>query len=93
LEDINSKVSKYVVQEERSLVNTPANRNIREWVQRPEFRLTGQYSIPHSGLSGFGKLLVYEYLDYTGGEIREIELDMPVLGRKIKVSVGKKGQS
>jgi 4-amino-4-deoxy-L-arabinose transferase-like glycosyltransferase len=84
---------KYVVQEERSLVNTPANRNIREWVQRPEFRLTGQYSIPHSGLSGFGKLLVYEYLDYTGGEIREIELDMPVLGRKIKVSVGKKGQS
>ncbi len=78
---------KYIVQEERDLVNTPANRRLREWIQEAKFKLVQKYSIPCTGLKGFGNLLVFEYLDYEAKPIRQVELDMPMLGRKIRVRV------
>jgi hypothetical protein len=78
---------KYIVQEEKDLMRTPANRRLREWIQGPEFRLAKKYSITCKGLNGFGDLLVYEYLDYQAKSIREIDLDMPVMGRRITVTL------
>jgi hypothetical protein len=76
---------KYIVQEERDLVNTLTNKRLRGWIQGPEFRLARKYPISFCGLSGFGSLLVYEYLDYEAKPLKQIDLDMPTLGRRISV--------
>jgi hypothetical protein len=78
---------KYLVQEERDLMNTPANRRLRQWIKRPEFRLVKKYSITSRKLQGFGSLLVYEYLDYEEKPITQVDLDMPIMGRKISVKL------
>ncbi len=89
--DVLSRYSiKYIVQEEADLMNTPANRRLRQWMQEPEFRLVKKCSISSRGLNGLGSLLVYEYLDYEAKPIREVELDMPMLGRKISVKLESK---
>ena len=78
---------KYVVQEERDSLKTPANRRLRQWMQGPEFRLVEKYPISCRGLNGFGSLFLYEYLDYKAKPIRRIDLDMPAMGRKISVKL------
>lgn len=78
---------KYIVQEEENLLNTPANRKLRQWVRAPKFRLVREYSIPCEGFRGFGDLLVYKYSDYEAKPIKQIDLDMPVLGRTFGVKV------
>ena len=86
--DILNRYSiKYIVQEERDSMNTPANRRLRQWIQGPEFKLIQKYSIACRGFNGFGNLLVYEYLDYQPKSIRQIDLDIPVMGRRITVKV------
>lgn len=79
---------KYVVQEEKDSLNTPANRRLRQWVQGSEFKLLMKYPIQSRGLNGaIGSLLVYEYLNYKKGAIKQIDLDMPIMGRKISVKI------
>lgn len=89
--DILNRYSiKYIVQEEKDLLNTPANRKLRQWIQEPNFRLVQKYPVSFKGLNGFGSLLVYEYLDYEAKPIREVELDMPIMGQKISVKLEEK---
>ena len=76
---------KYLVQEERDLMNTRANKRLREWIQRPEFRLLREYPVVEKGMNGFGNLLVFEYLGYEAKPMTQVELDMPIMGRKISV--------
>ena len=78
---------KYVVQEERDSLKTPANKSLRQWMQGPEFKLVRECRIRCRGLDGFGNLLVYEYLDYEAKPLRQIDLDMPVMERKISVKL------
>lgn len=76
---------KYLVQEERDLMNTRANKRLREWIKRPEFRLLQQHPVVERGMNGFGNLLVFEYLGYKAKPMTEVELDMPIMGRKMRV--------
>jgi hypothetical protein len=76
---------KYLVQEERDLMNTRANKRLRQWTKRAEFRLLQQHPVVERGMNGFGNLLVFEYLGYKAKPMTEVELDMPIMGRKIKV--------
>ncbi|MHA2427039.1 MAG: ArnT family glycosyltransferase [Candidatus Hermodarchaeia archaeon] len=78
---------KYIIQEERDLLATPGNRRLREWVKRPEFRLVQKFTVSSNELDVIRNFLVYEYLGYTKKPIRRINLDMPMLGRKISVDV------
>jgi len=78
---------KYVVQEGKDSMKTAANSRLRRWVQGKKFKLIDEYPLTEHGLGSSGKLLVYEYLDYEPKAIREIELDMPMLGRKMKVKI------
>jgi len=81
---------KYVVQEEKDSMNTPANKRLRSWMQEPAFRLARTYRLLTRGFGSGSddRLLVYEYLGYSGEPIDAIELDMPMLGRKIRVQIG-----
>lgn len=81
---------KYIVQEEKDSINTLANRRLRQWVQGPKFELVEKYHVSSWALDGFGDLLVYEYLDYEKKPITHIDLDMPMMGRKISVDLRKK---
>ena len=81
---------KYVVQEEKDLMNTPANKRLRNWLQGPGFTLVREFSVPHRGLKGFGSLLVYEYIDYEAKPLTQIDLDMPTMGGKISVKLQRK---
>jgi hypothetical protein len=76
---------KYIVQEEKDWTNTSANRRLRQWIRRPEFKLVQQFSVSSIGFNGPRSLLVYEYLDYEPNPIRQVVLDMPVMGREIIV--------
>lgn len=84
---LNRYSVKYVIQEEKDSINTPANRRLRKWVQGPKFRLVRQFPIPTRRMEGCGNLLAYEYLDYEEKPIGQVELDMPTMGRKIRVSL------
>jgi hypothetical protein len=84
---LNHYSVKYVIQEEKDLLKNPANRRLRQWIEGPKFRLVQEYPIQCLDLPGFGRLLVYEYLDYEARPITSVELDMPVLGRKISSRV------
>jgi hypothetical protein len=77
---------KYIIQEETDSLNTAANRRLRQWMQEPKFRLVQRYSVPSRGID-FGDLLVYEYLDYEARPFDEVELDMPMMGRRISVKL------
>ena len=46
--------------------------------------------MPTCGFNGDGQFCVYKYLDYKPKPLGVIELDMPMLGKKIIVDVGKK---
>lgn len=76
---------KYLVQEERDLMNTRANKRLRQWIQRPEFRLLQQHPVVEKEMNGFGNLLIFEYLGYKAKPMTQVELDMPIMGRKISV--------
>jgi 4-amino-4-deoxy-L-arabinose transferase-like glycosyltransferase len=79
---------KYIVQEEEDSLRTPANTRLRQWVKEPEFRLVKRYPVRSRGLRGaIGSLLVYEYLRYKKRPIRRIDLDMPMIGRKMSVRI------
>jgi len=81
---------KYVVQEENDLIGTPANRMLRNWIIKGDFSLVYRSPVSFQKLEGFGDLMVYRYLGYERHAISEIELDMPALGRRIKVELGRK---
>ncbi|MDY6836581.1 MAG: glycosyltransferase family 39 protein [Thermodesulfobacteriota bacterium] len=80
---------KYIVQEEKDFLGTPAIERLRQWVQKEGFTVVEEHSIDCRALSSFGSLVVYEYLDYEAKPIRRIDLDMPVLGRQLSVEVQK----
>jgi hypothetical protein len=80
---------KYVIQEEKDFLNTQANKKLRQWVRGPAFRLVEEFVIPCREIDCFGKLLVYEYLNYERKTIEQVDLDMPTLGRVISVRIGK----
>lgn len=82
---------KYVVQEERDSIKTPANKRLRQWVKEGSFRLMDNYEIPCHGMKGFGHLLLYEYLGYKPKSITHVEIDVPFIERKISVKVRKQG--
>jgi hypothetical protein len=84
---LNRYSIKYIVQEEKDRINTPANRRLRQWIQRPEVRLVQKYPVSSKGFNGPGNLLVYEYLNYEAKPIQQVDLDMPVLGGRISVNV------
>ncbi|MDY6987488.1 MAG: hypothetical protein SWQ30_05460 [Thermodesulfobacteriota bacterium] len=66
-------------------MNTRANKRLRQWVRRPEFRLVGGYPMLSEHLEGFGDLPVYEYLDYSAKPLTRVEPEMQTLGRKLSV--------
>jgi hypothetical protein len=74
-------------------MKTRANRRIREWLKDPKFKIITRIPLVCEDFSGCNNLLVYEFLDYEPHSIRQIELEMPSLGRKILVDVGKQKQS
>jgi hypothetical protein len=80
---------KYIIQEERDRLKTEGNRKLREWVKGRKFTIVGKYPVHNPRLGGPGSLLVYRYSDYVSEPVREIELDMPALGRRISVKIGK----
>jgi hypothetical protein len=84
---LNGYSIKYVIQEQKNLLNTQANKRLRQWIQGPEFKLVGRYPTTTRGSGGPGNLLIYEYLNYEAKGISQIDLDMPVLGRKISVKL------
>jgi 4-amino-4-deoxy-L-arabinose transferase-like glycosyltransferase len=84
---LNRNAIKYIVEESKDSLKTAANVRLRQWVQGEKFKLVDEYPLTGHGLGSLGKLLVYEYLDYKPKAIREIELDMPMLGRKMKVKI------
>jgi hypothetical protein len=87
---LNRYSVKYIVQEQRDSIRTPGNRRLRQWVQRPEFKLVQEYPVHFQGLDPFGNLLVYEYLNYEKKAVEQVDLDMPTLGRRISVRVKEK---
>jgi hypothetical protein len=82
---LNRYSVKYVIQEEKDYLGTPANKRLRRWVQDPRFRLVRKYPVAYTGFDGSGDLVVYEFMDYVPAPIVEIEIDMPVMGRRITV--------
>ncbi|MDY6951335.1 MAG: glycosyltransferase family 39 protein [Thermodesulfobacteriota bacterium] len=83
---LNRYSIKYIIQEEKDAIGTPANRRLRKWIKGPTFRLVQQFPLSDGNSQGCGNLLVYEYLDYVEKPLRDIELDMPSMGRKISVT-------
>jgi hypothetical protein len=84
---LNRHSIKYIVQEERDLMRAPANKRLREWVGGSEFRLVQRIPVYWRHFSGFGDLLVYEYLNYEAKPIGQVDLSMPMLGGSISVKV------
>lgn len=80
---------KYIVQEEKDSVKTVANKKLRAWIKESEFRLVHPFPTDCRGMAGFGSLLVYEYLDYERKPIQQVDLEMPVQGRRISVKLEK----
>jgi hypothetical protein len=78
---------KYIIQEETDSMKTPANKKLRSWIQGPRFDLIKAFPIMTRGYKNNGRLLVYKYLDHETKPPNVIELDMPMLGRKITVKV------
>lgn len=78
---------KYIIQEEKDSLRTPANKRLRQWVQNPVFTLVEEHPIHCRAPDSSSNLLVYEYLDYEAKPITRIDLDMPVLGGKMSVGV------
>lgn len=83
---LNRYSIKYIIQEEKDWINTPANRRLRKWMQGSKFELVRQFPISTSRFKECGSLLVYEYLDYEEKPVTRVELDMPSMGRKIMVT-------
>ena len=88
--DLLKKYSiKYIVQEEADLLRTPANEQLRKWIEGEEFELVETFPISARLVKGFGRLMVYKYLDHSSEPIEEVVLHMPTLGRKMRVKIGK----
>lgn len=80
---------KYIVQEEADLLRTPANRKLRQWVRGAEFELVQTLPISATSVRGPGQLLIYKYRDHTSEPIDEVVLQMPTLGREMRVTIEK----
>ena len=87
LDKMDEYAVKYIVQEEKDSMRTAANTRLREWVQDDMFKLVKRYPMTSVGLPGIGDLLVYEYIDYKAKPLTQVELDMPMLGRKLTVHI------
>jgi len=68
-------------------VGTASNTRLRQWVKEDAFKLVKRYPTTSVGLAGIGDLLVYEYIYYKAKPITRVELDMPMLGRKLTVRI------
>jgi 4-amino-4-deoxy-L-arabinose transferase-like glycosyltransferase len=55
---------KYIVEEKKDLLKTPANSRLRQWLHEPEFMVVQEIPVIHRGLKSFGSLLVYKYKGY-----------------------------
>jgi hypothetical protein len=78
---------KYIIQEEKDALGTPANKRLRKWVQGQRFRVVRKFPILDGNLQECGRVLVYEYLDYIRRPLKDIELDMPSMGGRIRVNL------
>jgi hypothetical protein len=88
---------KYIVQEKTDSLSTPANKKLRHWIQGKDFKLVKAFPMETEGYKNNGQLLIYEYLRHQSTPMDTIELDMPMLGRKITVKIlneetGKRGR-
>jgi hypothetical protein len=76
---------KYVIQEERDILNTPANRELRKWVNEKNFLLASIDKLDFIGFGNSEDLLVYKYRKYVKKPIGLIEIEIPTIGKKITV--------